>query len=136
MELKFAILADLVSETREGKLNILGIFDNVDGFEEPVIHPRCYLALRFEARVSEGNQHALRIGVYDADGQPAVPLSPDLPITFGSVGPGHPFRGQIIMEFTNLKLPRFGDYEFHVLIDGHLKATVPLTAKFSSKAQR
>lgn len=136
MELKFALLADLVSETIEGKLNILGTFDGVNSFTEPIVHPRCYLVARFEARTSEGNQHFAQVGIVDADGQPVLEVGPEIPMQFGTAGPGHPFRGQLIVEVTNLTLPKFGDYEFRIKVGGKLEATVPITAKFSSSAPR
>jgi hypothetical protein len=127
MELKFAVLADYVSETKEGKLNIMGTFSGIRAQKVPAVHPRCYIAARFHARVSEGTDHTFRIGLYDADGGEVRPLTPDLPLQFTSNGPGRPFVGTVIVDMPALQLPNFGDYEFHILIDGRVMAEVPLS---------
>lgn len=127
MDLKFALVAELVSETRDGKLNIMGTFDRIVASKAPATHHSLHLVARFEARVSEGTQHKVKFGLYDADGAAVIPQSPDIDMVFQNTGPGRPFRGQVILHMAPVKLPKFGDYEFHILVDGHLKAEVPLS---------
>lgn len=124
MELKFAILADWINETREGKANIIGEFDRIRAPQVPVVHQHLALIARFEAKVSEGTQHAFRFGLYDEDGAEVMPLSPEVPLEFVSTGRGKPFRGNMIVNVGGLSLPKYGDYEFHLLVDGRHMASI------------
>ena len=49
MRVKLALLADSANVSREGKLNLLGIFDAIFARELPTSHPHMHLVLRFEA---------------------------------------------------------------------------------------
>ena len=126
MDLKFALLADAVNESKEGKLNITGEFNTIWSPSVPLTYPFLCIVARFEARVSEGTQHTLRIGLFDEDGGVVIPVSPDLELGFVSTGRGRPLRAQVIIQLVNFVLPKHGDYEFHLLVDGHHKASVPL----------
>ncbi len=120
MELRFALLADAANVSQEGKLNICGEFNVIhSNAEPPIAWPHCVLVVRVEASISEGTQHTFRLGIFDEDGGAMLPVSPEIPLKFSSQGPGLPLRGQVLMNFGNLAFPRFGTFEFHVLIDGH-----------------
>lgn len=127
MDLRFALLADHVAETREGKLVIVGEFNAIRAPNAPVTHSRMFLVARLEARVTEGSQHRLRIALVDEDGNHVIPASPEIPIDFVPTSPGHPLVAQVIVGLENIRFPHFGDYEFHLLVDGRLLADVPLT---------
>lgn len=126
MELKFALLADHVAELVGGKLVIVGEFDVLWSTQAPVVHGPFFLVARFEARVTEGSEHKLRVALVDEDGKKVIPPSPDVPVLFVTRGPGYPLRGQVVVHFTSVQFPKFGDYEFHLLIDGRVTAVVPL----------
>lgn len=126
MELRFAMVADHVTETREGKLVIVGEFDVIWSSEIPAQFGPFYLVLRLEARVSEGANHRVRIGLFDSDGKEIIPMSPDLGVQFGSMGPGYPLRAQMIFHFPFAHFPAYGDYEFHVLVDDRFLGAIPL----------
>lgn len=126
MELKFALLGDAANESKEGKLNLIGEFNTIRSAGEPVGWPALALAARFEASVSEGTQHRFQIGLFDSDGQSILPLSGPLPLAFQNQGPGRPLRGQVIIHLVGLMFPKFGDYSFHLLVDGRLLGEVPV----------
>ena len=56
MELSLALLADGANLSREGKLNLFGIFDTIFARTFPTTHPQMQLVLRFEARAEEAGQ--------------------------------------------------------------------------------
>ena len=51
MHVKVALLADYSNVSREGKLNILGIFDTIYAPTFPTTHPHMQLVIRFEGGV-------------------------------------------------------------------------------------
>src|SRR6266516_3887748 len=53
MEVKLALLADGANVSREGKLNLLGIFDTLFARSFPTTHPQMQLVIRFEAAAQE-----------------------------------------------------------------------------------
>ena len=125
MDLKFALLADHVNTTLEGKLNIIGEFNAISAARVPATHPFLFLVARLEASVSEGTEHELTIGIYDEDGQKVMPKSPTFPIKFKPQGRGLPLRAQVVAQLGGLRFDHFGSFEFHLLVDGRLEARVP-----------
>jgi hypothetical protein len=76
MKITLAVLADYANITREGKLNILGIFDAINTQDFPVTHPQMQLVMRFEADVSEaGKAKKLEIKLMDDDGRTVCVLN-------------------------------------------------------------
>jgi hypothetical protein len=126
MELKFALLADHASETRDGKLNILGNFDAIWGQSAPATHPKCYLVARFEASIAAGTEHQFKVSLHNGNGDIVGLESPELPLKFVPSGPGRPLVANLILDLTGLQLPEFDDYEFLIRINGHVMAQVPL----------
>jgi len=55
MEVKLALLADGANVSREGKLNLFGIFDILFARSFPTTHPQMQLVIRFEAAAEEAN---------------------------------------------------------------------------------
>jgi hypothetical protein len=75
MDVKLAVLADFASITREGKLNILGIFDEINAPKLPVQLPIFYLVASYEAGPAEfETEKSTQIAVTDADGNVMVRL--------------------------------------------------------------
>lgn len=57
MKIIFSVLADAANITREGKLNILGIFDSIQAQQFPVTHPpQRQLVMRFEGDRAEAGK--------------------------------------------------------------------------------
>src|SRR6266516_902993 len=56
MEVKLALLADGANVSREGKLNLLGIFDTLFARSFPTTHPQMQLVIRFEAAAHERSE--------------------------------------------------------------------------------
>lgn len=126
MKLKFALLADHVAETREGKLVIVGEFDTVGAPRAPVTHAPMFLVARLEADdTGEVPAPSFQLGLYDAAGEEVVPLSPANPLKIARTGTGR-LRGQVIVQLGAVQFPEFGSYEFRLLVDGRVLATVPV----------
>lgn len=54
MDLKFALLADHATLTRDGKLVIVGDFDAITAPKLPATHPQFFVVVRFQASITEG----------------------------------------------------------------------------------
>src|SRR4030043_122421 len=70
MDVTLAVLADYANISKEGKLNILGVFTEVNPPFLPWNLPQMYLVVSMEAGASEaGIEMPFRILLWDADGK-------------------------------------------------------------------
>lgn len=123
MKVGLAVLADYANVSVEGKLNIMGIFNQIYAPGVPVQHPQMHLVLQFEIDLAEhGLTKVIEIKLLGEDGQQLASVSqttqiPDL-IPLGAQLP-------LIAALNGLQFPRYGSYAFHILINEDTKATVP-----------
>jgi hypothetical protein len=127
MEVNFALLAEHVSEGSDGKISVVGIFDQIWTTSSYLTFPRMFAAIRLHASVVEGSEHAIELVIVDDDGHAVLPKSPPIPVSFFPSGPGRPMRGQVVAQFDAIRFPRFGDYELNVFVDGRPLASVPFS---------
>ncbi len=125
MKARIAVLADYASLSIEHKLNILGVFTTINATKAPVVHPQMKLVAQFEFDASEAGQHPMRVVLIDADGNELLSIAGV--ITIQPPPGGKPALMNQLLDLTNLTFPRFGDYEFRILIDDEVAAEIPLT---------
>ena len=125
MKITLAVLADYANITREGKLNILGIFDVIHAQDFPMNHPQMQLVMRFEADVAEeGKTKKLEIKLMDDDGKTLFVLNGGF--TLGQGQAGEAMISNQILTINMMKFENPGNHEFKILINDELKAEVPL----------
>ena len=125
MKITLAVLADYANITREGKLNILGIFDVIHAQDFPMTHPQMQLVMRFEADVAEeGKTKKLEIKLMDDDGKTLFVLNGGF--TLGQGQAGEAMISNQILTINMMKFDNPGNHEFKILINDELKAEVPL----------
>lgn len=129
MQVGFALLVEHVTESRDGKLSLIGIFDEIQSESVPVLFPRIFAAVRLLARVSEGTEHTVQLVIVDEDGHEVISKSPPFPVRLVPRGPAAPISAEIVAELVGVKFSRFGDYEFNVFVDGESAplASVPFS---------
>jgi len=126
MELKLGLICDSANVSHEGKLNILGEFNTIWGQQPPVKWPTLTLVARFETHAVEGSKHALTIDVVDEDGQSILDKQITGTLVFSQTGLGRPLRANVLISFRDLTFPKFGAFEFRLLIDGRSLGTVAI----------
>jgi uncharacterized protein DUF6941 len=125
MEVKLALLADGANMSREGKLNLFGIFDTIFARSFPVTHPQMQLVLRFEAPAREaGKTCQVEVQLVADDGRVLFRLPGTL--TVQPRGLGDAVRMDHVLTLNNVPFERPGRYRFDVLVDGETAAVVPL----------
>ena len=126
MDVTLAVLADYSNISREGKLNIMGIFDVIYSKVFPVLHPSMQLVMTFEIPRSElGIGKQIKVRLIDSDGGHVLELGGE--ITFPGDKSSEMFvKSHHIVTFNNLMFSKPGDYSFHVLVGGDEKRTVRL----------
>ena len=125
MNLTFAMLADHVAETKEGKLVIVGEFDTIGAHAFPATHPSFFLVARFEGGSADARAHRLSIHLHSPDGRSVLPESPELQVQAIRVHE-HVARANVLLNFGGLQFPQPGVYHFRLELDGAHKGDVPL----------
>ena len=125
MRVSLALLADYSNVSREGKLNILGIFDTIYAPRFPTTHAHMQLVVRFEADAREaGTTPQVEVQFRTQDGSVLFRLPGAMTVQPGELG--ETIRTDHILNVTSLNLEHPGRYAFDVLVDGQVAATVPL----------
>lgn len=125
MEVTVAALADHANIAAGDKLNVLGIFDTLNGATFPVRHPFMALALRLSFEFSDGGRaHVLAVALRDEDG--GVMGRAEAQVQVGPIPAGESVSMNQVLGFAGSTFPRPGRYWFEVSWDGVAKARVPL----------
>jgi hypothetical protein len=126
LEIKLAVLADYSNISREGKLNILGIFDRIYAQNIPATHPQMQLIMTLEAdRVDADREHSIAIELIDSDGKKLFTVGGKL--EFKPPPPGEHVKLNHAMQLNNLRFDNYGKYEFKVLINNEVRKSIPLS---------
>jgi hypothetical protein len=127
IKVTMAILADYAGIAVGGKLNIMGIFDNLVTDSVPVVIPHIYLVIRIEGDIGETEKKFdASINLIDEDGKTILSLPGFLMLSPPPSGKLVTRHDQIFPLF-NLKLDNYGSYEFKIFINNELRASVPLS---------
>ncbi|MBA7593523.1 hypothetical protein ES703_00447 [subsurface metagenome] len=132
MEVTLGLLADYANITREGKLNVMGIFSLINAPALPWVHPQMQLVLELEAGPAEWDtQKDIEIKLLDADANSILTTGGSIKVPRGKSG--RPVRIHSIMTFGNVKFDVEGDYIFNILIGGETKKQIGLTVNYVRK---
>ncbi len=74
LQISLAAIADAANISREGKLNITGIFGNINIVNFPAQHPWMVLVFVIDGEKSDAeSEHKLKIDLIDEDGNLLIP---------------------------------------------------------------
>ena len=124
MKVPLAVVADSANVSKEGKLNILGIFDRITVHAVPATHPHLTMVLTLEASAAEtGRTHSVEIICMDADGGRLFGLKGDVNIKTkdGTA------RVNQVMNLQNIAFRKLGEHSFSILVNNEIKYQIPLT---------
>lgn len=129
MDVTLALLADYANVTREGKLNVMGVFSVINAPTLPWVHPQMQLVLELEADPAEWDtQKEIEIKILDVDARLVLAVRGSTKIPRGEAG--RRVHLHSIMNFANVKFDAAGDYTLAILIAGETKKEVPLRVNY------
>ena len=100
---------------RDGKLNILGVFNALGAATFPATHLRCTRSCASKRRAPKsGKTKQIEIHLADSDGNKLFTVATTLVVPQGT--PGSPIRLNHILALNGIRFDRAGDYVFNVLI--------------------
>ncbi len=133
MEVVFAHLADYASVSKEGKLSVMGIFENINVPEFPYTHAQMFLAFRIVLNYAEvGKEIPLKIECVDADGNRVFQAKAKFQLA--AVEGRKPKRGDTpglnqIIGINGVRFTRPGSHDVNIFVDGKLMAQIPFEVK-------
>ena len=127
MKLLYVLLADHAFLSIDKKLNIIGIFENINAARFPVTHPKFVVVSSIEPSKKE---FKMSIVIADGEGRPIMDNVPEQNISL----PAAIDRNfNFIVEIINSTFPKAGDYEVQILVDGKRIGEVPLKVLEANK---
>lgn len=124
VKVPLAVLCDGANVSREGKLNILGIFSALRATQFPCVHPSLTLVVALEATWTERGEHSVDIRLVDADGGELLKL--DGQVNVHGERPGRSILTQAILQLNNIAFPHPGTYTVDILVDRRHERSLPL----------
>jgi hypothetical protein len=126
VDVTVAVLADYANVSQDGKLNIMGIFQEINPPFLPFPLPQMYLVLSFSAGPAEfGTVRNLRIPLLHGDGQELLTMEAQMTVPRPNRPGSRAYINQTI-GLAGVMFERSGDYAFSILVGDDEKATAPL----------
>lgn len=117
MQVALAALADSANTTETGKLNLLGVFDSIQGRDFPLSHPAMAFAFRLRAEHRDRQQtHGVRVSLIDMDGNELFNADGEVPI--GRIEPGQFQHANMIFNVHGSRFEEPGRYRFRIELEG------------------
>jgi len=127
MKIEIFSLCDAATDN-QGKLNILGTFDQIYAAKIPVVHPACAIAMRLRFDKMEEGIHRVKLQLVNPDGVPVFrPME-------GEVNPRmaedvESMAVNLILNFQHIKFEEYADYQINLTIDDVGMAVLPLRVR-------
>jgi len=127
MKIEIFSLCDAATDN-QGKLNILGTFDQIYAAKMPVVHPACAIAMRLRFDKMEEGIHRVKLQLVNPDGVPVFrPME-------GEVNPRmaedvESMAVNLILNFQHIKFEAYADYQINLTIDDVGMAVLPLRVR-------
>lgn len=121
-----AVAADYANVSSDGKLNIMGIFQEITPAGFPAQVPQMYLVISWDAGPAEFGSHK-KVGITYMGPDPKDKVSLDTAIQVPEVArPGERAVFHQILDIKGLPILKSGPHAIYVLSGGEEKARVPL----------
>lgn len=120
MRVPMAILADAANVSREGKLNVLGIFDTIRATNFPATQLSMVFAFRLQANYKDSAKtYPIKVTLEDIDAQKLFTAQGEVEVP--KIGPGEFQSTNRVFSLVGIEFPKPGEYKFvvHVADERH-----------------
>jgi len=119
------LAADYANITGDGKLNVMGIFNDIYSFNFPARHPSMHLVAKLGAELGEyGQTRNFTVKLLDEDGNPIMDISGQFQVPKGERG--RKPEVNIVLDLKDVVFPKPGIYQFIILVDKDYKGELSL----------
>jgi hypothetical protein len=127
MDIQIATLCDFASDYT-GRMVISGTFDTLAARSLPLVHPSCFLAMRFCFTQEDSGRHKLSINIINEDGDSLdtknMPIEPEYEVQLPN---NVPFMTRnVVLGLQGLRFPTDGIYSVDIACDGEILVRLPL----------
>jgi hypothetical protein len=127
MRLQLLLAADYANITGDGKLNVMGVFREINASSFPARHPSMHLVIILSAELGEyGQTRDLVVKLLDGDGNELMNLSG--PVNIPRFEGGRKPEVNAILGLRDITFPKPGPYQFVVLVDKDYKGDLTIYA--------
>lgn len=127
MDATLAVAADNANVSTDGKLNIIGVFQEFTPPGFTALVPQLTLVISWSAEPVEFNsQKEVRISFMGPDPDEKIDLPPIQLAIPQAPRPGEPAIVHQILTLQGLPLHRSGPHAFYIVVGGEPKARIPL----------
>jgi len=110
------LTADYANVTGDGKLNVMGIFNDINAYKFPARHPSMHLVAKLGPELSEyGQKRSFTVILMDADANHVLEVSGEFEVP--KAQGGRKPEVNIILDLKDVILPQPGRYQFVLLVD-------------------
>jgi hypothetical protein len=127
MRINLFLLADYANISEDKKLNIMGIFTEINAYQFPIRHSSMHLVLSMSPDIGEfGENRTLRFRLFDPDGKEIF----SLPLPCSIPNPQHGRKPTInfVVNLRDVIFPVPGPYNLVLQLDKDQKAEITLYA--------
>ncbi len=126
MDATLAVVCDYANYSADGKLNVLGVFNQIQAPGYPTVIPTLYVVASFSASPAEANtRKQIDVVLLDGDGHEMSRTVQTVTVV-PSGQPGVRSIVNLIVKFDILHFPTAGAYSFSILVGGEEKRAVGL----------
>jgi hypothetical protein len=131
MESLLVVIADYANEAQNHKLNIMGIFNEINPPVYPYRLPTMYLVFKLRPQLGEYNtKKTVTVKLMDADGHELMAIPQE--ITIPDIKGGKRPELQGVIGLNNLEFSKEGTYIFVILVNGDPKGETSIIANPAS----
>jgi hypothetical protein len=127
MELILALLCEEVRERPDGRLDFLGVFDELSAPGFPAKQDHLVAVLILEWSAAEAGQQPLRADLVTAAGEKVLSIQGHTDVAGGGGGPAP--RTRLVMPLEKVVFPVAGRYHFRIEAGGRVLDACPLTLR-------
>lgn len=126
IQVPLALLADYANVSREGKVNILGVFDQIYARSVPALHPQMQLVFTVIGDRSEAKkEHKIKIELIDQDAtETAVKIEGKFKFPLPKAGEEARINQIIIL--NHVVFNKYDEYSCKIVIDDEVKRSIAL----------
>lgn len=127
MRPNYAFLCDYAQQEPGGKINALGIgWANLTVTELPATHSQMTLVASLSGSKAEAGTKKVEVHCIDADGANVIPTL-EADVDFQVQEPALEGNLNLVFNLQNLQFEKYGQYAFHLLVQGNEIARVPFS---------
>ena len=121
------LAADYANVTGDGKLNVMGVFNDINATNFPARHASMYLVAKLGAELGEyGQNRNFSVILLDQDANQIMDIQGQFEVPKGQMG--RKPEVNIILDLKDVVFPKPGPYQFVMLVEKDHKGELTLYA--------